>query len=69
MAKPMTGPDLKQEETAQIRFPGSEVLGMEYTTAFPSGSRNAAQPILQEPNPIWPYGFFYRSHTKGKMAE
>lgn len=50
----------------QKRYPGSDVLGMEMTTARPMQYPTGANSKVYLPNQTWPDSMCYPSTTKGK---
>jgi hypothetical protein len=64
-----------QECVPQVeRYTGSDVIGMEYTTARPMGFETGADPDLRMPGKPWfqwadNKSMRYASHTNGKKDE
>lgn len=48
------------------RYPGSDVIGMEYTTARPMSWETGADPAVLKPPSHWPKPYCFASTTSGR---
>jgi hypothetical protein len=60
-------PDLPN--TQQERYPGSDVLGMELTTAKPLHWATGADPEIPLPGKPWPHSLYWDATVKGKKVK
>jgi hypothetical protein len=58
--------DLCDKDTKVMRYPGSDVPGMEYTTARPMAYETGANPKVPMPGKPWPKSLCHSSTTEGK---
>ena len=70
MAKPKGGADIPgQVRVPQVeRYTGSDVLGMEETTARPMGYETGANPPVNLPEKPWPCTYTHWATVKGKKV-
>lgn len=70
MAKQKGGSDIPGQEIVPqaTRYTGSDVPGMEYTTARPMSYETGADPDVLQPEKPWPGTFCHYAQIKGKKV-